>query len=121
MGLVAETCPLVSGGAVLGLGGDPAARNTLQTIRSWCGVPAAMAESAAQEPEVLRQLAEAWARDGRPLFRLELDQDQVEALAGSPASAIGTSDRSLERTVESAPDAYATETYGCFVAPVITA
>ncbi len=89
-----------------------------QTIRSWCGVPAAGALPVFDDTAA-RELDARWAEQGRRLFIIGDDPDAVAAVtpAGQEIILVPT-DRKLEETLMRRPSNLVEHTYRFVVAPV---
>jgi hypothetical protein len=96
LAFVEQTCDVVGpDAAVVASEDDYVGASLTQTVRSWCGVPAAMVDATAD----LDALADGWAAAGRQLWLLEPSGGEV------PLGPVST-DRMLEDTLTSAPDGY---------------
>jgi hypothetical protein len=106
--------------AVVVLQDDALDQVLTQTIRSWCGVPAAGA-AAGFDLRAARALDARWARSGRRLIVVGSDPDKVSAVAPSLFIDIqGTNPRELEQTLTRRPSHLVTLSYR-FVAGRVTA
>ncbi len=118
---VLELCDVVGpDGAVVVVPGGALELVAGQTLRSFCGVPVAIAGDGFGAAEV-RALAEAWLVEGRTLHLVGADPAAVEALAGSPATTFTVAnDEVLEGTLTSRPDELLARPITFAVAPVAT-
>ena len=94
-----------SDAAVVVLPGDSLELVLAQTIRSFCGVPVAIAEPSLTAGDV-RLLAEAWAGERRDLHVVGADAEEVGSFAGRPAELVRllANDEQLEATLTRRPD-----------------
>ena len=92
-------------GAVVVVPGQALELVSAQALRSFCGVPVAIAETTLGRAAVA-DLSAAWAREGRALHLVGADAAQVEALAGRPAelAVVVGNDEQLEATLTERPD-----------------
>lgn len=103
---VERVCSAVGpGGVVVVVPGRALELVSAQALRSFCGVPVAIAGSAFGAAEVA-DLATAWADQGRALHLVGADVARVEALAGRPAELVVAvaNDEQLEATLTERPD-----------------
>lgn len=106
LGKVEDVCAAVGeDGAVVVVAGQALELTFGQTIRSFCGVPVAIAEPSFGAADVA-ELAVAWAEGGRDLHLVGADAAQVEALAGRPPELVSVlaNDDQLEATLTRRPD-----------------
>jgi len=110
--VVTETCDVIGpNSAVLFAAEDPLKLILPQTIRSWCGVPAASVTDIVT-PGRLRRIAQAWDTDDRTLWLLTSVPGIVPRYVpdGEPRYVDSTRNlHELERTISRAPAAYASD------------
>jgi hypothetical protein len=100
------------------LQGEALDRLLPQTIRSWCGVPAAGALPLFNDTTA-RVLDARWAEQGRRLFVIGDDPDAVGAVTPAAQEIILVpTDRTLEQTLTRRPSNLIEHTYRFVVAPV---
>ena len=118
-GAVDTMCDAVGdNGAVVVLQGEALDRLLPQTIRSWCGVPAAGALPLFNDTTA-RVLDARWAEQGRRLFVIGDDPDAVGAVTPAAQEIILVpTDRTLEQTLTRRPSNLIEHTYRFVVAPV---
>ena len=118
-GAVDTMCDAVGeNGAVVVLQGEALDRLLPQTIRSWCGVPAAGALPLFNDTTA-RVLDARWAEQGRRLFIIGDDPDDVGAVTPAAQEIILVpTDRTLEQTLTRRPSNLIEHTYRFVVAPV---
>lgn len=126
--LARQGCGAVEGGAVVvAHNTSTGAQDTAdflfaQTLRSWCDVPVmTLGNDSAERPSRLRDLARAWAAQGRSLYLLGSDPEHLESLVPESAPlSVGPveSDRFLVGSIESPPDHLFRNYWGFFVTPV---
>ena len=105
-------------GAVVVLQGAELDKLLPQTIRSWCGVPAAGALPIFDDTAA-RELDARWAEQGRRLFVIGDDPDAVGAVtSAAQAIVLVPTDRKLEETLTRRPANLIAHTYRFVVAPV---
>jgi hypothetical protein len=110
--VVEELCAGLPDDAAVLVVGHPWSNVLPQSIRSWCGVPVAIASDAlAQSPEGLADLAGTVAEDDHQLVVVAGDRPSLaaaEAAAGSPAdsTAAVTATNRLEHTLNRIPSRY---------------
>jgi hypothetical protein len=103
---VARVCSAVGPrGAVVVVPGRAIELVSAQALRSFCGVPVAVARPTFERAAVA-DLATAWAREGRVLHLVGADATQVEALAGRRPELVVhvANDQQLEATLTERPD-----------------
>jgi hypothetical protein len=95
-------------------------RNTPQTLRSFCNVPTAVMPGA-PNGSALRTLAEAWRRDGRPLYVVARSPEMIRRTLGLAARATPetTNHHLLNARLLWRPDHYTSESLQFAVAPVL--
>jgi hypothetical protein len=97
---VSDTCDAVGGdGAVLLREGGGLELVLPPALRAWCGVPVATAGPEVG-PDRVRELAAAWAADGRRLFVIGPGGE----LPSAPVLVVDALDRPLEQRLGTRPD-----------------
>ncbi|MCB1271757.1 MAG: hypothetical protein M9942_06850 [Microthrixaceae bacterium] len=87
--------------------------SVVQTFRSWCGVPVAVARASDGPAEVLETAAE-WEEAGRTLYLVTQDRESLEEFSAAPGGSVQTvpkvvNDRLAEASVTRLPMGYRSE------------
>ena len=87
--------------------------SVVQTFRSWCGVPVAVARASDGPAEVLETAAE-WEEAGRTLYLVTQDRESLEEFSAAPGGSVQTvpkvvNDRLAEASVTRLPMGYQSE------------
>ena len=92
-----------------------------QSLRSFCGADVAISRGQSSTGESLRELARAWAAQGRRLFVASSTAEGVHALlpdAEVAATPLATDPNTILPTVTRRPDGYTSQRFSMVVAPV---